>query len=850
MALLVGAVLCFLLHLQIPVACSEISLVPTPALGNAISQCGCDNGALQVLTPASGQALPEILLTGFFSMDRDGTCSESQPSLTNGHLLPAAFLALDEINNSSDILPGYYLALDVRDSRCDSVHATTEFIDTVRDRVQGNSPPNSLHLGMLGPGCSATVVDTLAGTVSRSLKFPVVSYALISHPLSERDREDKVSSVLFHMSRSLLFTTQSAIGLMRWLGWDNNTAFISEEGNNFFLSTIESVVNVSSESSADSTFLSDGRNGSVQVSQFIELEVKDDGLALPSKVDTFFQNVRNKHIRVILAIVSQKIAVQLICTGKMGVIPGDGFLYVFIGSFSNSWWRTETNSCELTDIDVESVIIVSGNLINPDIDAVLKSGMTVHDFKVQFLQNQKMWCNNTMDSIDPSTGSVYDAVWTLALALNENTDLIDMALQENLQYDPITLGAVIDSLGSLNFTGVTGQVEFIGGDRIGAESIQQIQDGHQVVVGLFEDGKLVLIPPENFVWNGSSNSTPSGDLHRDPKGVDIYWLVIFLLITVSGIIVALVMCGCNCYYSRHKILLASSQKLNYVIIIGVIFGYLTVLMLTLLESPLGTQMDDEIFKLVCLIRIWTLPLSFTLTYGILFARAWRIYRVFNNPWIASRPLKDYHLMLMVLGIAFIDVLILIPWTVIDPYRRFRSYTEVDYDSFSVCVFSSCSSDNSTIWLLVLAIYKIAIIMGGIFVISLVRKEVIERKIFDDSRSLAVAVYTTALAFIIGLPLTLLFLLADQIILAYIVSAAWVNVSSWATQLTVFMPKFYKIVIKKDDGNSYRRARKLYYGREFSMLASASYARSGVHHARTFKSTTSLAIGEVIEGTDV
>lgn len=854
-------VLVLLLVLFADSSSTNVSFTPSPVLlQSGISQCGCNNSGLHALTPStapSGQLPRELLLTGFFSIDTDdsmATCSGSRSSqFTTGHLLPAAYIALDEINSSSDILPGYHLALDVRDSRSDPLHATTEFIETIRNRSGSNGPQNSLNLGVVGPGCEE-VADTLAGIISRSLKIPVVSYAPNSHSLSSR--EDSVSSVLFHIPRSSLLTTRSAIGLMRYFGWTNNIGFVSEEGNDFFLSTIESVVNASNESD-DIVLLNDGIE-TIRVSEFSKLEIGSDNLALVVKVQEFFENIRMKNIRVILGLLSQKIAVQLICTGRTGVIPGDGFVYLFIGSFSDNWWQVETESCELTEADVQSVIIVSGNIVNPNSNAVLESGKTVHDFKVQYAERLRMWCDVTryeMNSVDLSAGSVYDAVWSLALALNANTDLIDRAVQDNLQYDPVTLNAVIETLKSVNFTGVTGQVHFMDGERIGVESIQQIQDGVQVEVGLYVNGELQMTPSETFMWNGTSNVTPSGEVRRDLQGVGVYWLAIGLLFTVTGIIFAIVMWGCNCYYSHHKILRASSQQLNYVIIIGVIFGYITVLLLTALESPLGSMMDDTTFKALCLVRIWMLPLSFTLTYGILFARAWRIYRVFNNPWAASRPYKDYHLMLMVLVVAFFDVVILVPWTVIDPYRRFPVLTDVDYDSFSVCVFSSCSSENVSIWLAVIAVYKVAIIMGGILVISLVRKEVVERKIFDDSRSLSLAVYITAIAFLVGLPLTFLFLLANRVLLAYIASATWVNVSSWATQLTVFLPKFYRIVVKKDDGSSYKRARKLYYGREFS-IARFNYSYSqpppGDASKDTFNTVTTSVenINSLIEGTDV
>lgn len=826
---------------------ASATLTPSPVLleGN-IMQCGCNNSAFKALKPAGQGLVQEIILTGFFSFDRDDSkplCSAKQPLFTTGHLVPAAYIALDEINNSSDILPGYQLSLDLRDSRCDSIHTISEFVDTIDDRIGSTGPPlNSLNLGILGPGCDS-VADSLAGVVNRSLKLPLVSYAP-NLPTQLSFRSEKDSSQLFHISRSVLLTTQSAIGLMHHFGWTNNTAFVSED---FFLSAIENVVSTDSD---DNIVLNKDGNGAVSVSEFVQFETGQNDLALLSAMKSFFENVRSKNIRVILALLTQKLAAQLICVGKQGIIPRGGFVYVFIGSFSDNWWQTEGSSCNLTDADVQSVIVVSGNLINQNSSAVLPSGKTVHDFKEEYVRRQNTWCDVTRyeyERIDLAAGSVYDAVWAVALALDENINLIDMALQQDLQYDHDTLKAIVGTLKEINFTGVTGQVQFMETERVGAESVHQIQNGLQMTLGLYQEGELHLT--QDFVWNGSSDSTPSGDVRVDPQGVDIYWIVLGSLVTTLGMVFAIVMWGCNCYYSKHRILRASSQKLNYVIIVGVMFGFLTVILLTILESPLGSVMDVQTFKALCLIRIWMLTLSFTFTYGILFARAWRIYRVFNNPWAASRPYKDYHLMLMVLAVAAVDLMILIPWAIVDPYRRFPVLTDVDYESFSRCVFSSCSSDNVSVWLAVVAIYKIAIIMGGILIISLVRKEVVERKIFDDSRSLALAVYITALAFIVGLPLTFLFLLANRVVLAYIASATWVNVSSWATLLTVFMPKIYKIVIKKDSGYSYRTASKLYYGRAFSTTQTATYYNTKIVNTEAVTADMN-SVGAIIEGTDV
>lgn len=796
---------------------SPYSLAPSPVLsGSSLVQCGCNNSALNALTPTNSstankeQPPTELTLTGFFFIDSSNgksTCGGQGLQSTTGHLIPAALTALDEINNSSDILPGYHLILDLRDSRCDEVHATAEFAGSIVDRIMGIPPSNqSFNVGILGSACSS---ETLGGISSRSLNLPVVSYGL--HPQISSGNGN-VSS-LFYVSRSTLLVMQSAIGLMENFGWTSNVAFVSQD---VFLPTIESVVMTDP---LNNMLLSAG-GIVISVSEFTNFAVGTNGLAPSNLVPLFFDTIRTNNLRVILGLLTQRVAAQLICTGRLGTIPGDGFVYVFVGSFSSNWWQTETEYCNLTRADVESVIIVSGNIINPDSFAVLESGNTIHDFKVEYVQRLRMWCNNPVESngIDPSAGVVYDAVWSLALALNQSTDFVDMAVQHGLHYNSDTLTAINEAMGSLNFSGVTGRVQFMGNQREGAESIQQIQNGVQVTVGLFLGGKLLEDQSMGFVWNGSSGVIPSANVRDDPQGVGLYWIVIGLVFTVAGIIFAIAMWIFNCYFSKHRILRASSQKLNYVIIVGVIFGYVTVLLLTIIESPLGSILDDEVFKVLCLVRIWTLPLAFTFTYSLLFARAWRIYRVFNNPWMTSRPYKDIHLMLMVLVVAAVDVMILVPWTIIDPYRRRLIPTVVDYNSFSRCVFSGCSSTNVIVWLSVLSIYKVFIIMGGILVISLVRKEVVARKIFDDTKSLAAAVYITAAAFLIGLPLTVLALFANQIVFLYIASATWVNISSSGTLICVFLPKVFSIMIKKDSGKSYKPARRLYYGKTFSTTA--------------------------------
>ena len=762
-----------------------ISLTPSPVqfqCSTDIIQCGCKNEKLLVLTPVNGisdQMLTEVVLTGFFSFSGvDNTCilNGSPLSKITSYLIPAAIIALDDINNSSDILQGYHLTLDIRDSKCDHIHAITELVKSVTDGLYFSS----LNLGIISPGCGL-VTEAVAGVVSKGVNLPIVSYGFNSPRMQQ---ESKQFSTLFSISQSLLLTMRSAIKLLKYFNWVTNVAFITEE-NDIFLSTTENVLS----SNNNIMTLSDG-NISILVKEHVKISFKS------ASFKSFLRSIREKYIRVILGLLSQRLAAQLICTARSGVIPGNGFVFVLVGTYSENWWQTETTYCSLTDDDVNSVIVVSG-VSNPDVNAILQSGRSVQNFKEEYNQKLNAWCNNSLhwSAIDPFSHSVYDAVWSLALALNDSIDAIDWAIDHGLYYDPDTLGTIVNSLQLVNFSGLTGQVRFTNNERIGTDSIQQIQDGTQVTIGYFEGKRFVIKANNYFIWPG--NTTPSDMVTKDLRHIDLHLLIIVSILTSLGMIFNLVMCIFNTYYRKHKILRASSQRLNYVILVGVFFAYTSEIIHIVRNSSLDSVVSEGFYKAMCMFRIWMLSLSFTFTYGILFVRTWRIYRVFDNPWGSSRPYKDYHLLLIAGVFVIGDVFFLVPWTIIDPRCRSPFETGISYVSFTRIVYNECSSVNNQFWMGIVSAYKVIVIVAGIILISLVKKTVINRKIFDDSRSLIAAVYISGLSFIIGLLLILLFQIGRQKVLAFLANAGWVNLSSSGTLICVFLPKVYRIMIKKD-----------------------------------------------------
>ncbi len=767
------------------------------AIARALQQCDCKGDpSFLGSTPKSGQT--EIVLTAFFSF-KDCNNPREAGSTTTYHLIPAALLAVEEINNSSDILGEFHVTLDIRDTQCDPALGIFQFIQSINDRAVG-PPDNSLTLAILGPGCSA-VTQAIAGVAGRGLNIPQVSYGY-NLPVLTSKREKFPS--FFQTARSIDLTTVSALRLLSHLGWTNNIGVIYETSDLFNL-VIEMFVRLSSSTRSSVEFV----NGEtiIPITRFAQVTDDSD----QGTIGAFINGIVRDEVRVIVGFVSNRIASLLMCMTRNVSVPSDGFLFVLVGPSNEQWWMNN-EFCQLESNEVESVIVVSGESIVTDPSTPLPSqnGRTIHDFKVDYSSRLSSWCPLRYNSLDPLAAATYDAVWSIAKALDDNCDLLNVNNTDHYLYNSLIYKSILASLNVTNFTGVSGQVQFNEkGERLGIDVVLQMQNGVLTLAGKFKPDHDEIVA-DNFQWFGVTTSPPSDTPTVIDESVSYPILIISMVFTLTGMAFACSMCCFNWCYAKHKIIIASSQKLNYIIIAGTFFAYTTIVILAILESPLGQLMSDELFKTICVVRIWILPLSFTLSYGTMLAKAWRIYRIFNDPWVSKRPLKDYHLMLIVLGLGLVDVMYLIPWTIIDPYRRFQSLGETDYRAFSRCSFFSCSSEMLILWLGILTAYKVIVMLAGVAIISLVQKNVRQKKYYNDSKSLAGALYTTALSFILGVFLQLLFTFRQEIVLAYIASATWVSISSSGTLISVFIPKLYKICVKHEKGKKYQTVQSIFY----------------------------------------
>lgn len=72
-------------------------------------------------------------------------------------------------------------------------------------------------------------------------------------------------------------------------------------------------------------------------------------------------------------------------------------------------------------------------------------------------------------------------------------------------------------------------------------------------------------------------------------------------------------------------------------------------------------------------RVYLLSAGFSLTFGSMFAKTYRVHRIFTHSWggifCKDKMLKDTKLISMVCCLLLVDALVVTFWTLLDPMER-------------------------------------------------------------------------------------------------------------------------------------------------------------------------------------
>ncbi|XP_050347272.1 gamma-aminobutyric acid type B receptor subunit 2 [Nymphalis io] len=675
--------------------------------------------------------------------------------------LAAAKLAVDHVNRRS-LLPGYQLHLITNDTKCDPGVGVDRFFHALYTERQ------SRLVMLLGTACSE-VTESIAKIVPY-WNIVQVSFGSTSPALSDRSEFPLFCRTVAPDSSH----NPARIAFIRQFGWDTVTAF-SQNEEVYSLAVNELVTQLEAANITCTASIT-----------FAETDFKEQ-LQQLKKLDT----------RIIIGSFSQEMLPKIFCEAYQLGMFGAEYAWLVAGAPPRIRGVAPCARVQLARA-LEGLVSVTAHrgIIG---DVVSYSGLTNEKFH-RDMQGVGV-------PISPFAPHTYDAVWAIALALSRaqqlwqnsetNTTKLDL---EHFDYDRKDMAEeFLNQLANLSFLGVSGPVSFNGADRIGMSAFYQIQGGRPKTVALYTHGREMTCPEcARPQWAGGIPAARRVLVLR----VDSVWAPARLAVTAmsaAGVALALAFLAFNLHYSKRRFIKLSSPRLNNMTLIGCVLVYTAVALLGVDNATLPSYIP---FSAMCTGRVYILSAGFSLAFGSMFAKTYRVHRIFisNRSGVCkTKLLQDTPLISLVCALLVIDGLIVTLWAMLDPMERHLKNLTVEISSTDRSVvyqpqIEVCKSQNTTGWLCALYAYKGLLLIVGVYMAWETRN--VEISALNDSKYIGISVYsvviTSASVVVIGT------IISERATLAYITITSLILIATTSTLCLLFLPKIIAIRSKAED----------------------------------------------------
>ncbi|XP_067042004.1 gamma-aminobutyric acid type B receptor subunit 2-like isoform X2 [Acropora muricata] len=633
--------------------------------------------------------------------------------------MPAVRMALDHVNKDPSILPGYTLREHWRDSKCDSGVAIRAMLDLI-----SRSPTKIMFTA---PGCSPA-----AEPIAEAASFwgaVQVGFSNTSPLLSDDSRFPLYSRT----SPSETLNNKAIVALLQVLQW-NRVAIIVQQ-DHIFTKTKENLISLLLKNNVTIEFV----------------ESFDEDPEYPVR------GIKNKDVRIIIGLMYEDKFVKVACEAYRQSIYGRKYVWILPGWYSENWWENSGDS----PCTVHQIMEAAGNyLATRPLQLGTSTTPTIAGKTVTELHNE-------LDDIIRSHGYpvnafssfAYDAIWSIALTLHQASYILN---SQNKHLSNFTYGdnetAILfrDILRNLSFYGMSGLVKYDEhGDRETSIEILQQQGDARVVVSLYNKSKTDL-DGSLMKWDGKLPK--DGVIIKTKANEDsVAYTVAIICVCIGGIVFSFLCLAVNIAFRKHRVIKMSSPHFNNITAVGGFICYLYVILGTVNHSR--TYFGES--HNVCTIRAYLIVIGFTLVFGGMFAKTWRVYKIFTNRRLKREigGLSTVQLMLGIFCILVFDIVVLVSWNLIDPMQLRTVEISVNPNQEDIEIHTTtqqCVSNYYSSWIIGLILFKGALLLFGVFLAWETRN--VHYAELNDSRNIGVAVYNILL--FSGVSITAEFVLSD------------------------------------------------------------------------------------------
>ena len=190
----------------------------------------------------------------------------------------------------------------------------------------------------------------------------------------------------------------------------------------------------------------------------------------------------------------------------------------------------------------------------------------------------------------------------------------------------------------------------------------------------------------------------------------------------------------------------------------------------------------------CTTMAWLWSLGFSLTFSPLFAKTWRIYRIFGRKKLSVVKISNRKLAVMVGAILTLDLVLLSVWQALSPLQPYITTIYTGSNPVVQNDYSQCGVDGDGRSMLALvAVSKGVLLLFGSLMAFTTRKVT---STFNESSGIALAIYNVLFSLGIIAPIILVIhAIGDVLVLLLLFLGLWV---SCFTAAILYVPKLLHI----------------------------------------------------------
>jgi gamma-aminobutyric acid type B receptor len=658
-------------------------------------------------------------------------CAPFNPSLEFGpSVVPAAFVARDLINQRDDILKDFRIELVVYDSGCNlSSKAVNNFLEALFHS-------NKRIVGIIGPACSEATIAIANIITDNRMSLIQIAPSATSPKLANTTAFPNTFRPIIS-AQGFVYFYMDLIEHMKY----KKVGVIYEALRSFHTAVY---------------------------SKFEEVaDLKNITLASFGLFNTHFplDEFRQK-IRVIFVFASLKFARNLLCTAYHEHMLYGDYQFIFTNRKRANFLTNvsfeldhEVTNCTQEQMEKATVGMIFNDfrLTREDRDDnETDARISYNDFSKRYtaLRSCHVQSLGLSKVVETSHHSGYfDSTWALALSLNNSLEAMGLTLSDYMYEMPPITQIVREELLNLTFEGMRGRVEFSDATHDGTDvtffDMYQTfsADADTSIVGYHNANGLTLLPNASIL-----QAEFDLDYLRPSTALGV-----IVMIAVAILTVVLVICHiANIVWGNYKTVKADSPNLNHLIFSGCYLSLIGAIVYTnafVFIEPDISGSSNILIPVHCSALQWTITMTFSLVFGTLAVKTWRIYRIFHS--FTTTPMKiltDRVLIIIALSPLAIDVIVNVLWNFLDPWYL---HIERGRDLFAEI---TCNTRHEKVWYPSIAAPKCILTLVVLYLAIATRR--VHRKEFKQTKSINVLIF--CLLILSGIFLPLFFILQTSV----------------------------------------------------------------------------------------